>query len=114
MWPLLLVFASPHIVSAVLTRLNLSSSDVSSGRAVFTPPYDYDSHITASAVTSPSYYTPAMHYHQYEGKCGREPGSVHWLGSIAKRLPDARSERGTLVTTAIRRFNELGESGTEC
>jgi hypothetical protein len=70
MWALVLVIASPHIVSGVLTRQNLTLSDVYSGRNTVSPYYAYPYYESHSSVPDSSsfYHSPVVHYHQYDGK----------------------------------------------
>jgi hypothetical protein len=68
---LVLVIASSNFVSGVMSRQNVTSNDVTIGRNTVSPHYAYvfyDGHSSAPDASSPSYYNPGTHYHQYEGK----------------------------------------------
>jgi hypothetical protein len=68
---LVLVIASSSFVSGVMSRQNVTLNDVTIGRNTVSPHYAYiyyDGHSLAPGASSPSYYNPGTHYHQYEGK----------------------------------------------
>jgi hypothetical protein len=84
---LVLVIASPSFVSGVMSRQNLTSSDVTIGRNTVSPHsayFYYDGHSSSPDTSSPSYYTPATHYHQYVGKWALVTAA--WRGLKIRRV----------------------------
>jgi hypothetical protein len=62
---LVLVVASFTSVSCVMSRQNMTSSDVIIGRNTISPHYAYFYHDGHSSAQG---YTPGTHHHQYEGE----------------------------------------------